>query len=100
MSRCCTLIRMATNREPLRLAIAAEIRAEMGRQSVNQSELARRIGEGQPWVNRRVKGDVALDFDDIERIASALDVPAGYLLDRLRGQLSAYLTSESSLIAA
>lgn len=91
---------MATNCESLRQVIAAELRAEMGRLQVNQSELARRIGEGQPWVNRRVRGDVALDFDDLERIAAALDVSTGYLLDRLRSQLSAYLTSDSSLIAA
>lgn len=89
---------MATN-SSLRQRVAAEVRAEMARRRVSQSELARRLGEGQPWVNRRVNGDVALDLDDLERISEALDAPITAFLGGW-DQMSAYLTADSSLIAA
>lgn len=72
---------MATSGSSLRHAVAAEVRAEMARQRVSQSELARRIGEGQPWVNRRVNGDLSFDLDDLERCAIALDVPISTFLE-------------------
>lgn len=89
---------MANNSGTLRQAVAGHVRAEMARVRVSQSELARRLGEGQPWVNRRVNGDVALDVDDIERISAALDVPTTKLLGWSGGQMSAQFTPD--LVAA
>jgi transcriptional regulator with XRE-family HTH domain len=88
VSRRCIIFRMANNTGTFRTAVAGHVRAEMGRLRVSQSELARRLSEGQPWVNRRVNGDVALNVDDLERIAAALNVPLHKLLgwtDGVRG---------------
>lgn len=63
-----------------RVAVAEEIRSVMGRKRVSGSELARRMERSQPWVSRRISGAVALDWDDMESIAKALDVPIGDLL--------------------
>jgi transcriptional regulator with XRE-family HTH domain len=61
--------------------IAAEIRAEAARQGVSIREVARRLEVSQMWLSRRVKvdGDVDMTFEELVRIAAALDVP----LDRL-----------------
>jgi transcriptional regulator with XRE-family HTH domain len=71
---------MATSELTLRQVVASEVRAEMARQRMSQSALARLLREGQPWVNRRVNADVAMDLDDVERIARALDVPLSTFL--------------------
>lgn len=52
----------------------------MGRKRVSGSELARRMGRSQAWVSRRIVGAVALDWDDMDQIAKALDVPLSDLL--------------------
>jgi transcriptional regulator with XRE-family HTH domain len=69
--------------------VAAEIRAEMGRQKLSQVELAKKLGQAQPWVSRRVSGSASLDLDDLEAFAAALNVPTHKLLgwsDGVRGQ--------------
>jgi transcriptional regulator with XRE-family HTH domain len=62
----------------------------MGRQHLDQSSLAKRLGKAQPWVSRRVgkNADIALNLDDLEAFAAALNVPATRLLrwDEVRGQ--------------
>ena len=63
-----------------RQAVAEEIRAVMGRKRISGSELARRLDRSQPWVSRRISGAVALDWDDMDRIAQALDVAISDLL--------------------
>lgn len=63
--------------------IAAEIRAELGRQQLSNRRLAMMIGGGvsYAWVNRRINAcDVDLTFEDVERIAEALKVPLERLL--------------------
>lgn len=51
-------------------ALAGEMRAEMARHGVNQTELARRLGATQAWVSRRVSltADVSMSVDDIVAI--------------------------------
>lgn len=63
-----------------RQAVAEEVRAQMARRRVNGSELARRLGQSQPWVSRRTTGAVALDFDDLDAIARALDCAVSDLM--------------------
>jgi transcriptional regulator with XRE-family HTH domain len=60
--------------------VAAEIRAEMGRQSLTQMQLAARMGQAQPWVSRRIRGGKVLDLDELEAFAAALNVPTHRLL--------------------
>lgn len=63
--------------------IAAEIRAELGRQQLSNRRLAMLIdgGVSYAWVNRRISlCDVDLTFEDVERIAKALGVNAERLM--------------------
>lgn len=55
-------------------SVAAEIRAELGRQRISSAELARRLGRSDAWVSYRLSSRHALSTDDLERIADALDV--------------------------
>jgi len=67
---------------PLSARAAEEIRALMGRRDINKSELARRLGVSDMWVGRRLRGDLPLALDDLERIASALGVSVDDLIPR------------------
>lgn len=53
--------------------VAAEIRAQMGRRNVKQSELARTLGVTEMWLSRRLRGKQALDLEDLEKISRALE---------------------------
>ncbi len=55
--------------------LRAEIRAEMGRQDVNQTELARRLGWQGSMLSRRLAGKIELSIFEVEQIAAALEVP-------------------------
>jgi len=37
---------------------AEEIRALMGRKDINKTEMARRLGVSDMWVNRRLRGNL------------------------------------------
>lgn len=54
--------------------VAAEVRAELGRQQLSATELAARLGVTPMWLSRRLRGLTALTIDDTVRIAEALDV--------------------------
>ena len=62
--------------------VAAEVRAEMGRQGRTNSWLAAQLGVSEMWVGRRLhmirKTDIS--EDDLDRIAEALGVPVATFL--------------------
>lgn len=60
--------------------VAAEIRAQMGRLDVRQSELARRMGENDQWLSTRLKGRTPIDVNELSRIAKALGLGIHELL--------------------
>jgi transcriptional regulator with XRE-family HTH domain len=60
--------------DALAQAVAAEIRAEKGRQRVSGRELARRIELPTTTVSRWLRGDTALGLDELDKIAAALEV--------------------------
>ena len=60
--------------------VAAEIRAELGRQNLTGKRLAELLGVSHSWVSYRLTGQQTIDFDDIEQIAAALDVQVAQLL--------------------
>lgn len=60
--------------------VLVEIKVWMARRRMNQSDLAAKLGEAQPWVSKRLSGNVGLGVDDLARIAVALDVPASEFL--------------------
>lgn len=65
---------------PMRQRVAEEIRVLLARRRMSGSELARQIGASQPYVSRRLTGEIAFDVDDLEKIAAALDVQPSDLL--------------------
>lgn len=69
--------------------VRAEIRAVMARKQISNVELALKVGEDKVWVGRRITQStrvVPLDMVDLERIATALDVPWWSLLPRMGGE--------------
>ncbi len=64
----------------LREKTAEEIRALLGRRRMSGSELARRTGMKQPYLSRRMTGELAFDLDDLEIIARELNVTVTELL--------------------
>ena len=55
-------------------AVAAEVRAEMARRKVSQTDVAQWLGVAQATVSRRVTGEVAFDVAELEKIAALLGV--------------------------
>ncbi len=60
--------------------IAANIRAELGRQNKTRAALAREMDVTEMWVSRRVNAQTPITVDDLSRIADALAVPAVELM--------------------
>ena len=54
--------------------VAANVRAEMGRQRVRQTQLAARLGVNDVWVSVRLRDAQPISLDDLQRIADALGV--------------------------
>lgn len=60
--------------------VAAEVRAEMARQSKSQSDLAQALGVTGQTAGRRLSGDVPFDIAEIALVADWLDRPVTSLL--------------------
>lgn len=83
--------------------VAAEIRAELGRQRLSQAELARRLNKTEMYVSRRLADGTSLDLGDLLAIADVLrvgvdallpsrdpaEIAAGFLADGLMGDIAA-----------
>lgn len=55
--------------------VAAEVRAEMGRQRVSQRQVGEILGLPQPQVSRRLSGLIAFNTVELGRLADAWNVP-------------------------
>lgn len=64
--------------------VAGEVRAVMGRKRVRNVDLARGMEVSEPYISRRLSGEVALNLDDLEHIARILDVPVATFLPATR----------------
>ena len=61
--------------------VAAEVRSELARRQMQQSELAARLEEHHSWVSKRFYArNRRITVDDLERTARALDVSVADLL--------------------
>ena len=60
--------------------IAERVRGAMAERRITGAELARRLEVTQPYMSRRLTGEVEFRYSDLERIAEALDVPLSRLL--------------------
>src|SRR5438128_9548020 len=59
---------------PTREQIAEELRVMLVRRRISAAELARQIGVTQPYLWRRMAGEIAFDVDDLDAIAEVLRV--------------------------
>lgn len=65
---------------PLRLRVAAEVRAWRARRSMTQVQLARAMGISQAQVSSRMRGETPITIDEIEQLAGIFGVSAQTLL--------------------
>jgi Predicted transcriptional regulator len=62
--------------------VAEEVRAMLARRRVSGRKLADQLGVSPSWVSYRLTGAQPIDLNDLERIASALNVEVIDLLPR------------------
>lgn len=67
--------------EPAR-AVAELIRREMGAQNISRRQLAVAIGKSEKYVRERVSGSKALDLNDLDDIATVLDLDVIVILEQ------------------
>ncbi len=60
--------------------VAQEVRANMARRGRTQSDIATALGISQTAISRRLSGSVPWDVNELELVATALDVPLADLL--------------------
>lgn len=73
---------MSNRPGPLAQRVAAEIRAELGRQNHSRRWLAEQIGQSHVTVSRWVNGDGPMSFDSLDAICEALGVSVADILRR------------------
>ena len=61
--------------------IAAEIRAELGRQNLSQANLALALDWTEAYLSRRLTGQVPFALGEISQIANELRVPPSQFLE-------------------
>ncbi|WP_314325488.1 helix-turn-helix domain-containing protein [Paenarthrobacter ilicis] len=57
---------------PLAVAVAAEVRAAMGRARVSGNQLSKLTGMSQNYIATRLRDEAAFTITDIEKICAAL----------------------------
>jgi predicted transcriptional regulator len=65
---------------PFSERVAANVRAELARRSLSQTDLARMLGTTQQAVSRRISGKVPFDTEELNSIAEQLGVPVASLI--------------------
>lgn len=71
---------MSTDHPNRATEVATQIRVELARQNLNQTSLARKLGQRPQWVQRRLSGETKVTVDDLAAIADALDISVVALL--------------------
>ena len=61
--------------------IAANVRAELARKGITQTDLALRLKKSQPFVSRRLSGSVPFNVADLDSIATVLDISIASLVE-------------------
>lgn len=59
--------------------IAANVRAEIARQGVNQTQAAAALGIARPTLNRKMHGHFGFTAVEIQQLADLLNVPISVL---------------------
>ncbi|WP_415131755.1 helix-turn-helix domain-containing protein [Microbacterium sp.] len=69
-----TNIAKLPNRETTVGYVAGEIRAHAARVGLSGRQLAARMGRSQPWMSRRLTGEVPFDVQDLDDVAAVLGI--------------------------
>jgi transcriptional regulator with XRE-family HTH domain len=69
--------------------VAGNVRAELARAGLSQTEFAASLGKSQAWISRRLTGSTPFDVDDLVRIAGALGVSVATLTAGIGEQVGA-----------
>lgn len=77
----------------LRERVAEEVRALLARRQMTGAELAAKIERSPMYVSRRVRGEVAFDLDDLQRIADVFGVAPADLLPSEENRLKKFYGS-------
>jgi len=56
-------------------AVGHRVKAEMDRQSIRQTAVAKRLKKSQQAVSRRINGVIPFDVEELEIVARLLGVP-------------------------
>lgn len=70
----------APRTQSLTLRVAAEVRAEVGRQQLTHRALGELLGLSQPQVTKRLNGVIPLDTAELDKLAAVLGVPVDRFL--------------------
>ena len=68
--------------------VAAEVRAHLARQRLSGRQAAMRLGWTQPYMSRRLTGEIPFDVTDLEAIAGLLNVPVTAFFDAQTQELA------------
>lgn len=60
--------------------VAANVRAELARKGISQTELAAKLDVSQPFISRRLLARVPFDVAELAGIAEILDIPMSVLV--------------------
>jgi len=60
--------------------VAAEVRAELARQRISQTQLAERLNISQAGISRRLSGETPFEINELVAIAEFLCVPVARFL--------------------
>lgn len=61
--------------------VAAEVRAQLARAQWTGRSMALRLGWTQPYISRRLTGEVPFDVNDLAAIAAVLGIPVSAFFD-------------------
>lgn len=86
---------MSNRPGPLAQRIAAELRAELGRQNLSRRWLAEQIGQSHVNVSRWVNGDGGMSFDNLDSMCRALGITVADLLAAVERQSAVPLPDHS-----
>lgn len=84
----------------MRERVAEEVRALIGRRKTNPTALARRLGMTQPYLQRRVAGEIPFDVDDLGLIAAEFNVSMRDLMPREVTSPSQSVTGAEPIVAS
>ncbi|WP_369127254.1 helix-turn-helix domain-containing protein [Rothia nasisuis] len=76
----CRIIFMETTTLTADIALAAEVRAWMGRRQVTQTKLGKILGVPQASIYRRLKGEISFSFNELLIIASYFGITVAELV--------------------